>query len=593
MQVKILVLLAAIMLALPVMSSEDDARKALQLINHINWVVCKITNYNSPIVLEEEYNAINVNSLYLDCIKDQETIDTIKTILDTITSQRINEGDRQLLHELFDQDMSNALYESFPSPSAIISPNLVAVTINIVQSAASSYMSYKRVQHQLQTRLKRDTWELDKDKMKFLNELNKELLEKHWMLVQRYKIKDAQRVTENDILTLINRLKDDDVKRVYEFLILSERTYKKFPAYWYYRGIYGIKNNDKNAALQAFNRYQEEHLQFLRHDKIAASVAMNKVTLLIERKFKDTEIKKQLEIIEENAAKADWNLLYFCGLIYQHRLNNNADAERVLRIAVNNLEYEQNVQLKTYRDLFGSKEKMSVLQQPPPTSDGLMLCRLALMQVLGKEAKKTDILKEFQALCEKDTTANLEVLFYVDLMKLDDIFENIKTDIRSIYIDHTSKWMRTDTFTVVMPMKWFLLDNISPTLKLYSGDELMDTVTEDSDARAISKDMRVEVAFKYEGDWLIDKKITKIELEIPHKYCAVTVRFDTTDIANKKDNKWLLSYNRLLAKDAKFNGKIYDIAPLSKTDADKRNEKLWNHADTALSLLLIGKGLGF
>ena len=196
-------------------TQEEMVQEAVLLINHINWVVSNITNYNNVIVLEEEYESISINDLVLTSINDDVTITLIRKIMRTIKDARINEGDRKILQEVYDIETANAIYDSIPPVSTIISPNILSLSINLIQSSASSYANFKRIQGQLSMRLKKDTWDLDKDKLKYLNDLNEELLQQQWELTKRYNFPDYWRVSPKDITTLIDRLKDDNNQLFY------------------------------------------------------------------------------------------------------------------------------------------------------------------------------------------------------------------------------------------------------------------------------------------------------------------------------------------------------------------------------------------
>jgi hypothetical protein len=572
------VLVFTILSCYSIFAQNDEAKSALQIINHISWVVSRITTYNDPIVLEEEYYALNVDALKLDAIKDIETIRTIQQIIDVITQLRINEGDRALLQEIYEQDIANALYECLPSPSAIISPNLIAVAINLAQSSASSYANYKKTMHQLRMRLKKETWELDKDKMRTLSELQKELLLHHWTLVQRYGIKDELRVTSKEISQLVERLKDDDDASIYDFLKLNESKYAQFPAYWYYRGIYAIECNNDNDASHSLDYYQRVYYKLLRQDKMAASVAMNKVALLLKKNawFSKSDILKQLNIIESNATQDDWNLYYFCAMVYYNKLDDYNEAQRVLSIAVNNLEAKHKTRLIDYKNLFAGKND-NITVRDIPNADALVLCRNTLFSFSQQEKKTKEIANILSELCKIDNAISLELLLYYGKVDLEIIFEQLKQYIRPIYIEHTARWCREDDLNVAIPYQWFLLNEITPIMKLYSKEgTLVATLKEEENSRVILNDKFVNVVFKYEVDRFIKEQISRIDVEIPHKYCAITVRFDSSDIATKKDNKWFLSYNRLLAKDAVFEGTVLSIDPMEKTAFEKAMEKAKN-----------------
>lgn len=563
-----------------------QAQNVVVIINHINWSIAKITAYNDPIVLEQEYEALSLNNLYLSSIKDFEIVESIKNIYNIITDLRINEGDRKILHEVFEQEKKNAIYGALPSPSAIISPNIVALTINLAQSSVSSYANYQKAKKDLELKLKKDTWELDKIKLKRLNEFWADLLKQYYDLIRKYNLDDYWRVTDSDCKELIERLKDNDEKRLYEYLVQSQERFKKLPIFWYYLGVYSIKNDNFKGAKYAFDTYQTLFCQIVRKDEIAASVSMNYIRLLIESKDrnKNTEIKRHLEIIEKNSSDGDFSFRYFCGLAYWNLLKDSDNAIRILKILKNHLDHTVYNDLAAYRDWWGSKERDELPTKEIPKTEALMQTRIALVDIVAKKTHK-DSIKIFNEICNKNTISNTESLYYVGRLNTDAIYKNIEDEIRVISISHKSKWMRTDSFYAKLPLKWFLLEDIKPELEFYSKGELKKRVSPKNDNPERDENGMLVFEYKYEGDHIIDNKIDCIKLSIPHKFCPVKVVFSTKDIMDKTDNKWLLSYNRLLPYKAEFMNKTYNFQPMTKSDQELLKEKINNWIDTVMPVL--------
>ena len=72
----------------------DDIEAILDTIaqiNHINWVVNTIKTYNNIVVLEEEYEKISPGNLNLNRIPDEETLNRIAKMLDTLYTLRKDE----------------------------------------------------------------------------------------------------------------------------------------------------------------------------------------------------------------------------------------------------------------------------------------------------------------------------------------------------------------------------------------------------------------------------------------------------------------------------------------------------------------------
>lgn len=578
---------------MPIVRTNDNieikhAQDVVVIINHINWSIAKITSYNDPIILEQEYDALSLNNLYLSAITDIDIVETIKNIYNTITNLRINDGDRKILHEVFEQEKRNAIYEALPSPGAIITPNFVSLAINLAQSSVSSFANYQKIKKDLELKLKKNTWELDKEKMKELNDFWTSLLSQYYALISKYKLDDYWRVTDKDCKELIERLKDNDEKRLYEYLRQSRERFKKLPIFWYYLGVYSIKNDDFKGAKIAFDTYQNLFCQILRKDEIAASVSMNYIRLLIESNNRNinTEIKRHLEIIEKNSADNDFTFRYFCGLAYWNLLKDSDNAIRVLKILKNYLEYAVNSDLVAYRNWWGSKERDDLQKKELPKTEALMQTRIALVDIITQKTHR-DFIKIFNEICNKNTISNTEFLYYVGHLSADAIYKKIEDEIRVISISHESKWLRTDSFYVKLPLKWFLLEDIKPELELYSKGKLAKRIQPKNNTPERDKNGMMIFEYKYEGDHIIDNKIDCIKLSISHKFCPVKVVFSTKDIMDKTDNKWFLSYNRLLPSQAEFLNKTYNLRPILKSAQELLEEKTNNWIDTLIPLLAL------
>ena len=97
-------------------------------------------------------------------------------------------------------------------------------------------MNYKKAKRALQKKFEKQSWTLDKNRMYYLNDLNKELLRDFRAIVQKYPdIRDEYRVSENNIQLLVDHLKDEDAEKRWGFLKAFEAQFALFQPYWYHR----------------------------------------------------------------------------------------------------------------------------------------------------------------------------------------------------------------------------------------------------------------------------------------------------------------------------------------------------------------------
>lgn len=451
-----------------IVKNAGDAKAAVLLMNHINWTVTKIMHYNDPALLEQEYNAISHNSILLDVIKDEEIIHIIKSLMDAITEMRIEETERRFLQEELDQGMSDAIYDAIPNPMMIMSSNPLSALVNLASAAASSAMNYKKAKANLKKKFKRANWELDKNRLWYLNTLNKDLLEKYWVLVDRYKIKDAYRVVEDDIVHLVERLKDDDASRKYNFLKETKDLYEELPVYWYYRGQAAYECNAKQDALAALNRYQKYQDEFgkiLRHDKTAANVAMLKSIIILEnnrgRKLNAetaSDLEKQLKIITSNATKNDWSLFYYCALVYSTELKNDSEAKKLLNKVVDEFGFQRDNKLVDWKEFMSEKmesDSLDVTQKSVSSTDVLFECKTLLQAIETRELPPNEARARLETICKAQQTSARERLFCFCSMNYDGALRYIAHDVERIALC-SERGESNDYIKVVMPLAWII-----------------------------------------------------------------------------------------------------------------------------------------
>lgn len=438
------------------------AKNALFYINHFNMVVSKITSYNNPMVLEEEYNAISMNSIRLDTIKDVEVIDIIQEIMDYITEMRLQERARTMLKNELDQGMSDALMDSLSgiSTGGAVSP--LGMAANLVTSAACAGITYQKVMGELKNNYKKEVWTLDNEKIKELNDLNKHLLRKYWQIIQRYKLNDDYRVTEEGVKRFFARLKDEDENRRYRFLKQNEKGYSYLPIYWFYRGETAYKMGKYDDAEIAFDTYQKNHIVFddkhekdlsfiqnkgmdmyngkiLRCDSIAAKVAMLRAENRLAMKKRNDEDKitetekqffmDQINIIHENTFDEEWSMRYYAACLCG-KLGNIEKAKEVLQPTIDELESRRDVNYKTllWEDLQTADNVYENKLIAP--GDALMRCKQLLLELeVNMNSNRSEAMKK---LCMSESASVRDKIFMYGAMRYKDALEQLLPDIKKI-----------------------------------------------------------------------------------------------------------------------------------------------------------------
>ena len=461
-----------------------DDLSALFVINHINWIVTKIKNYNDPIVLEEEYKNICADSLNLNSIKDPETIDLISDIMDAITEMRIDEKEREMLKEELDQGMSDAMYDALSGINAGGGLSPIGAVFNLVTSAVTAGANYKRAKKRVMQTYKKQTWGLDKSRMQNLNELNKSLLQKYWILVQRYSLPDEYRVSENDIAMLIDHLKDENPNRLHSFLKSMEKKYFGLQNYWYYRALTATQVKDKDDAKKALDeyiRFQRDYGQILRIDGIAAKAAMLRIKLMMDDgKIDVPKCRELLKVIERNSTIDEWQSYYFCAMVYADELGDIASAERVLLPVTTRLDFKRHNRLVEWCNQAQEKKDLNLTNSVDrliPSGDALYECKTLLLGLSKYKLTATERDRIYSAICDDAGASAKEKLFLYCSLRYEDALKKIIPDLKNIRVICEQSSNPNNLFLKLsMPMSWEISCNGGSALCLLKNVDLSTNV---------------------------------------------------------------------------------------------------------------------
>ena len=450
-----------------------DAMAALFAINHINWVVTKITTYNDPAVLEEEYKGLTADALNLRVIKDPELIDLICRILDVIVEMRIEEKERQFLKDELDQGAADALVDAVSGFSLGYSGNPIAMVANAITSVASSALNYKKAKRVLQKKFDKQSWELDKNRLYYLNNLNKDLIRNFWAIVQKYPdLPDEARLSEKNIQLLVDHLKDEDAQKRLEFLQAFEPQFAGFQPYWYHRAAAGYevwnnKNLDefvRSAAFYDAKRSNEKFMaiqitcgNIIRRDQTAAKAALLHAAMLSEEGSIDRQAYQDaINVVVANSSPDDWQAAYFCALLaVREPLNDIPQAERILAPVISELDWQRRRRLVDWKDEEETKFDMSstnTVGALQTVGDALYDCRtlVANLANLSEEEKE----KRLAAICDDQNASMREKMFCYGAMSYERFLEKMRPDISRMRV-----YNENGHYKASVPVSWVIARN--------------------------------------------------------------------------------------------------------------------------------------
>lgn len=328
---------------------EIDKKKAAYALNLCMVSVSQIVDYNDANILEQEYETI-LNNLNLEHMpKDEELLNVLKQLLDTITFFRIQEGDKKYIEMQYQQKMKNAIWAGVPNFGLIVAGGSpVTMAISLASQVGIGYMNYRKAKAENELEKEQNQWQLQRAAIEQFNGLRRELFDAAWRLAAKYDFKDEYRLTERQITQYNTILMDNDPYRKYERLEAIKEKFNAYPPFWYYLGhaansiaqLENYPDGDKKVylkyqkkAIESFDNYiVENSYPLLREDHITSSCALEYIDLLNPEN--DSVRIKELINIAIKMSGMECDILQLCAIDYL-KICDYSSAISVLKYLVN------------------------------------------------------------------------------------------------------------------------------------------------------------------------------------------------------------------------------------------------------------------
>lgn len=537
--------------------SSDAARDTIAQINHINWVVSKIKTYNNAIVLEDEYKQISPDKLNLNRIPDKSTLEKIISMLDLLHGMINEERELKEWKRGFEIRRKRKQFEFWRGQCGVVQstasgldwtgviPGAGAV-LSISRSALSSYRDYENFLEDFEDEAMKKKFAMETSKINRLHDLNKDLLQSQWKMIQDYNFDDSLRVSDSDISVFITALKDSDHSRVYSRIEAMRDKFKIFPLFWYYLSSVALETGHPKEAMDACDKYFEVNRGLFRDDPIVGAVAMNKLYLLQKTNENMSEARQLLELVwKHNAGEVDWRKDYFCASIYASYLKDTDSAIKVLTHAMSALESSVSDQL---HDL---EKNTNALSESIDFADGesLWMCKKQMAAILANRAIYNE--QGLKELCNKETTSNIEKLDYVGKMTVPRLWDVIGKEVQDITIEVKNKlsWKGINNeIRVTVPIRWLLSGELSVRLELLKNDTCTSSHVETRQKRAMANDRKVVMCFDVSRKELVGVDAVRVAFLHPDYPTALTFASSHPYQSNDK-----ASAPGLVVNDANFN----------------------------------------
>jgi hypothetical protein len=437
-------LCATIVLSIPhegVAQSELTKQyEAIQALNYIIVSLSRIINYNDAGVLQQEYDNI-LNNINLNHIPDKDIIELLASLMNNITEQEISDEQREEIEGQYLINVDNSLTQSAITVVSGIRPllNLYASLASAVMKVGSVYFNYTAQIDNYKEQRKKEEWQLEANLKKNLNDTRTKLLRYSWELLNKYKIPDEWRLSEENVAEFLSTLKDfdkdKDAARLLRRLKRQNKYFSMYPPYWYYRGkaAQGAKQNKE--ALDCYNQFFSIRQPVMRMDPYAVAVAMNRISL---EEDSNTKIDSDLEMIKNNSRSTDWNNYLFLALQWA-RLGDTKQSSEMISTCLDN----------------GHKEILR----------SAAVLRLAAETVLVSSDPKV-VNKAIEAIRESEEIKLSDIVHLYGQMRKKDILRVLEPELEvcGILATPIQTWnpyklvASNDDLTVFLPKRWFLED---------------------------------------------------------------------------------------------------------------------------------------
>lgn len=260
-----------------------------QVVAQLNYCINSITlitHSKSLELLEHESDQLK-NNLTVEPIKGMTEIwDFRQALGQKIASLQITEMERQLVKQALEVRRKNmlisAISNSLDNPMILTGGgrSLNQVAFLSILTAARSAVDYKIARDEMKIVELQTLWPYRKKDLEDFAELEHEgrrLLQKTF---QKYKLSEADRLTEKDILNFYKIVNNSSPNYRIRTLRDNALLYKGMADYYYYLGMAYIDNNDYRHAKPYLNKYVEMYQKapIFRHDDKSGCVALAKLS---------------------------------------------------------------------------------------------------------------------------------------------------------------------------------------------------------------------------------------------------------------------------------------------------------------------------
>jgi len=425
----------------------DESFLPILALNYCNFSLSKIISYNDRVVLDEEYNNI-INNINLNKIKDDETFDIIKMLLDTIFQFVLNEHEKEILQAIYDEKSEEALNKTLKQSMSIVTksniptnPAQLAITlVSVTKECSGAYTDYRNHLEDYKKKLDKDLWKLDKKAMLSIHKAHKNFLTTFRTILKRYNAPDEWRLSNGQLEDYIEIFKEQDNEKRYRVLTRPEQesNLKYFPLYWYLRAVTASQLGIESDVTYCYSKFMSLYQGFFRDDSFYSSILMTK-TAAEDYSNRHDQLRADIRTIIDHDKK-DWEKKLFAAGMF--------------------LKYEM------YPDA------MLYLQANIDDNNAVSISRKLLSDAVYAQNDSDSLENLIKKSIKDDTISNQDIMYMIGKLDNKSIVNKFKKEILEIHGVVDSSIFGKDNFLLQIPQRWVLhfSENLSIELKTNSQD---------------------------------------------------------------------------------------------------------------------------
>ena len=603
----------------------ESALDTVAYINQMNYAYTVMKTYHNVIAIQDEYDKISLDRIDITRIpkfsyNKKAMLDLITDMLDALKAMKMNENDYAFYQKKIEDSRRRAKKEMWINLVTAI-PKTVANTAEVIKGGIGqggnpyvvageaaltlagdlvgaplkAVMDYDKTVYKLQVETEEHRFKYNKDKEKEVHDANKKLLDAEFEFVSDKNLQREDIVTPDELQSLVDALKLGSSSRVYTLLNTPDmrKHFKRFAPYWYYLSSFAVDNKDWTVALEASNMFFEEYRGIIKVDPMVAQAAVAGITAIVGERVKSSatvisredekkirELLARIKDVNYNNKNADYS--YFCADIYYHILGDSKAALKVLVASNAYIEGNFEAKLRTYRDKY-CKGEIDMDESELPKDLDLIRIRTLYNDILNAKKDLELLKKNSLDLCRNRTASSIEKLFCIGRVRVDDLWNVAKQDVLAIKMRYIRPTIRSNKFTVELPVSWFLLGEVESKIMLCRGDKVVATLTEDRAERKIRTNEAgigsdiVTMTFFCRGKML--PGVDAIKLSFEHSSWPIEITYKPSLAFNIQQGEGVDRMTEYTPVKIKFMGNEKDlVSPPENVKDEILRDKLKKHS---------------